>query len=499
MLQNFGFQNFNMRKEERLKQNQLQQISSQQSQLYKQIRHSYSSWDNVSRRELVEFGFTQDLEVIRVSRNFKTAMEWCIEKDLLPSKRVCKMCTTVMKIVRNTHQNADGYAFRCPNLECKFKMSMRKGTVFDCSKLTIMEMMRLIFHYFIRNYNATQAHLELREMINDRINPYGVPGTKFKHEDDIYRINYKSVFTLFKLARTQIHVWTQNLYRRTKLGKFGRAVEIDESVFAHHTQDGKKEKVWVLGFYERGTKEARAIHVKDRTEETLTQVILENVEEGAEIFTDFWRGYNGLKYYYKHRVVNKAMKGYGTSEFQTTNRVEGLWAAIKRFFQVYSCFNHPYLQQFLDEAIWRRKYKSYKDRINFLIQLNTYFNFRSESENHFEETYLMYNQALSENYNNAKQKNQSVNGRNFISKYDEVYQDCDQLNQYLNEKIQDPLSLVKSLLEDQKIPKSLQKTEDDGSIIMESNCSGLLLDVEEIDEDEFGDYDPEINIENNIE
>jgi hypothetical protein len=44
-------------------------------------------------------------------------------------------------------------------------------------------------------------------------------------------------------------------------------------------------------------------------------VILENVEEGAEVFTDFWRGYNSLKHFYKHRVVNKAMKGYGTSEF----------------------------------------------------------------------------------------------------------------------------------------------------------------------------------------
>ena len=62
----------------------------------------------------------------------------------------------------------------------------------------------------------------------------------------------------------------------------------------------------MLGFYERGTKEARAIQVKDRTEETLTQVILENVEPGAEIYTDFWRGYNGLKAFYEHRVVNKA-------------------------------------------------------------------------------------------------------------------------------------------------------------------------------------------------
>ena len=101
-------------------------------------------------------------------------------------------------------------------------------------------------------------------------------------------------------------MYTQNLYRRVKLGKFGRAVEIDESVFANINKDGVKSKIWVLGFYERGTKEARAIHVKDRTEETLTQVILENVEEGSEVYTDFWRGYNGLKKYFVHRVVNKA-------------------------------------------------------------------------------------------------------------------------------------------------------------------------------------------------
>lgn len=107
-------------------------------------------------------------------------------------------------------------------------------------------------------------------MINDRVDPNNRGGRFKSKEDDIYRLSYKNVFTLFKLARTQIHMYTQNLYRKTKLGKFGWAVEIDESVFAHHTHDGKKEKVWVLGFYERGTKEARAIHVKDRTEETLT-------------------------------------------------------------------------------------------------------------------------------------------------------------------------------------------------------------------------------------
>lgn len=99
------------------------------------------------------------------------------------------------------------------------------------------------------------------------------------------------------------------------MGKFGRAIEIDESIFAKMTKDGQKEKVWVLGFFERGTKAMRAIYVKDRSEQTLTQVILENVEIGAEIYTDFWRGYNSLKHFYQHRIVNKAKKGAGTSEF----------------------------------------------------------------------------------------------------------------------------------------------------------------------------------------
>ncbi|CDW71499.1 UNKNOWN [Stylonychia lemnae] len=245
-----------------------------------------------------------------------------------------KKCQFIMKINRTIIQASDGYNYRCSNRDCRSRACIREGTLFKISKLTIMEIARLIFHYYVRTYNAAQAHSELREMVNEKINPYGVPGNKFKHEDDVYRLNYKAVFTMYKHARQQIHIWTQNLYRKTKLGKFGRTVEIDESVFSHEQRDGKNEKVWVLGFYERQTKEARAIKVKDRSEETLTQVILENVEEGAEIYTDFWRGYNSLKTYYTHRVVNKAMKGYGTSEFQTTNHVECLCLMVKTLWRL---------------------------------------------------------------------------------------------------------------------------------------------------------------------
>jgi hypothetical protein len=79
------------------------------------------------------------------------------------------------------------------------------------------------------------------------------------------------------LARKQIHFYIQNNYRRTKLGGHGRIVEVDESCFATVKRDGLVEKIWVIGFYERGSREARAIHIKDRTEETLRTCVLENV------------------------------------------------------------------------------------------------------------------------------------------------------------------------------------------------------------------------------
>jgi hypothetical protein len=51
--------------------------------------------------------------------------------------------------------------------------------------------------------------------------------------------------------------------------------------------------------------------MKDRTEVTCTQMIRDSIQEGAEIITDFWRGYNACKEFYVHRTVNKAKYGSG--------------------------------------------------------------------------------------------------------------------------------------------------------------------------------------------
>lgn len=256
-----------------------------------------------------------------------------------------------MRIINCHSKIKDGLVFKCTRLECRdIKISIREGTIFDTNHLTLMEILRCIFYYFSRGFNALQTFRDLKE--------FNIPTLQYQYIHDIY-----------KKIRYLIHVYFQNHYRRHKLGHFGRAVEIDESKFTHHTKGGVKSKVWVLGFYERGTKDVRAFVMRDRHEVSCTQMIRDNVLEGAEVCTDFWRGYNNCKEFYTHRVVNKAKYGYGTSEFQTTSRVESLWHILKRNIHTYSTIRASTLQKFLDEACWRIKFRSFTERNEFLMQL----------------------------------------------------------------------------------------------------------------------------------
>ena len=119
----------------------------------------------------------------------------------------------------------------------------RESQLFNSSNLTLMEIIRVIFWYFVRNYNATQAFIELRENCNEAVRqvlpselvdlsnlncfgveaPQKIAGKAYRHRQkkngptfkrglsethDIYRLQYRSVAELFSLARRQIHIWT---------------------------------------------------------------------------------------------------------------------------------------------------------------------------------------------------------------------------------------------------------------------------------------------------
>jgi co-chaperonin GroES (HSP10) len=109
--------------------------------------------------------------------------------------------------------------------------------------------------------------------------------------------------------------------------KMGGTYEIDESLFTHYKDPCSKEKkqVWIVGIIQRDKNEARVFQVANRSAETLTKLIKDNVEEGSTIVIDQWKGYSKLNESYNHIYLNKS-----SDEAQTdnTNQIEGYWGRI---------------------------------------------------------------------------------------------------------------------------------------------------------------------------
>ena len=126
------------------------------------------------------------MPIVRASRSFWPALHYCLQNNLIAPVRNCPDCSDIpMKMSNERRENLDGAIWRCS--KCRKYVSIRHETMFAGIKITIMEQMRIIFHYFVRNYNAMQTTSELRELT-------GITA-------------YRTVALLYRYVRTQVHIW----------------------------------------------------------------------------------------------------------------------------------------------------------------------------------------------------------------------------------------------------------------------------------------------------
>ena len=98
------------------------------------------------------------------------------------------------------------------------------------------------------------------------------------------------------------------LHGNLKLGGRGKTIEIDESMFGHKRKYNRGrvgQGTWVFGMVERGTGQALAFRVLNRTRETLvTGLVQKFVEPGTTIISDkFSPNFNLNSIGYIHLVV----------------------------------------------------------------------------------------------------------------------------------------------------------------------------------------------------
>ena len=85
----------------------------------------------------------------------------------------------------------------------------------------------------------------------------------------------------------------------------------------------------------------------------LLKFIKDNVEPaGSLLITDEWRGYNGIKRFMNHAVINHSMS-YAEGATHT-NTIEGFWSLLKRaWYGSHHHYGQPYTLLYLAEACWK--------------------------------------------------------------------------------------------------------------------------------------------------
>lgn len=142
---------------------------------------------------------------------------------------------------------------------------------------------------------------------------------------------------------------------------FDGEVEIDESYFGGKRTGkrgrGAEGKTPVVGMVERNGKlEVRKVANTKRS--TIIPLVMSNVKQGSQIFTDEYPVYKCLPSFgFNHSAVQHADKVYVIGNCHT-NTIEGFWSQAKNGIKgVYHSVSSDYLQYYLDEYAFRYNHR----------------------------------------------------------------------------------------------------------------------------------------------
>ncbi len=135
--------------------------------------------------------------------NEECVLNWCMNNNLLAKKQWCPECRTEMKL-KSTKDRGDGWMWLCRRRvglgkEHRVETSIRKGSVFEDSKLSLSEILQFIYWWCLdvpQNHIRQQTgfskhttcswHMKCREIC------------EFALLSDSVKIGGKLIFLLFK-------------------------------------------------------------------------------------------------------------------------------------------------------------------------------------------------------------------------------------------------------------------------------------------------------------
>ncbi|MEM6457820.1 MAG: IS1595 family transposase [Planctomycetota bacterium] len=223
--------------------------------------------------------------------------------------------------------------FQCREKGCRKQFSVKVGTIFEDSSLPLSKWFVAV--WVIANSKNGVSSCELARTI-------GVTQKSAWHM--LHRIRLAMQTKSFRKIEGEVEG------DETYIG--GRYSNMHKAKKAKMPKGrGTVGKTVVQGLIERGG-EVRAKVVPDTKAKTLQAIVRENVQPGAEVFTDTAAGYHGLQADYIHEMIDHAIK-YVDGKVHT-NTMENFWALLKRSLGgTYVSVAPEHLDAYLDEQVER--------------------------------------------------------------------------------------------------------------------------------------------------
>lgn len=257
-------------------------------------------------------------------------------------------------------ENKGAYVIRVSNRpkrwkckSCKKQFSVRIGTIFEGSKISLRKWFFAIY-LITSNKKGISSHQLARHL----------------------KLTQKSAWFLTQRVR---HAFKED---EDFEFDFDQEVEVDEAYIGGKEKNkhwdkrtrnaqgrSTKTKAAVLGIIARGGK-VFAIPVANTQGETILPIIQEKVPFGARIYSDEWTPYKQLAIDYRHSQVSHGDGQYVLDEAHT-NSIESYWATVKRTIGgTYHKVDQRHLHRYVDECSFRFNHRNISegDRFDVLLK-----------------------------------------------------------------------------------------------------------------------------------
>lgn len=270
-------------------------------------------------------------------------IRWMIRGRFLRDLSQCPRCDDNMHLERSSKFEKDKYCWKCANYRCKRRRSVRGGSFFEYSDMSLRKLMIIAVNF--------------------------AAGSSSNNTANRIRVHRHSVGRVYKAMRAR---WREDLARDPISFTNGFEFEVDE-LFLHHIRldDGSHGTQWIMGLLERATGKVIYFRIPDRSAMTLIPPVIAAVPNGSFVYTDDWPSYNSLESlpYYHHSVNHSA------GEYQRWDQVGNFWlnvhintlegvnGIVRRKFHNKQNITFDRIDMYLDEVMYRRSGRSLFDPI----------------------------------------------------------------------------------------------------------------------------------------